>query len=79
MDDYQKVKRQVERLKAEKERAEGALQQLIQQLKEESGCNNLKEAEALLLQLEQTEREMFRKYSRMMEKFQEKWSEVLDT
>lgn len=53
---YKRLRREVEVAKAEAERAQGALDQLLRRLEEEFGCKSLGEAKALLKDL-QTERD----------------------
>ena len=51
-DQYRRLKREVEEAKAEADRARGSLDQLMKRLKDEFGCETLKEAKAKLVQVE---------------------------
>lgn len=52
LDEYTSLRREVERKQREADRAQGALEQVKKQLKEEFACTSLEEAEKLLRQLE---------------------------
>jgi outer membrane protein TolC len=77
LDDFDKLKAKVERLKAEKERAEGARDQLLRTLKEEFGCKSLQEAEALLAKLQSEETAALKKYNSYRTRFEKRWRKVL--
>ena len=53
-----KMKRQIEEAKTQAAQAQGALNQLLDQLKREFGVKDLKEAEKLLTELEAKEQEL---------------------
>lgn len=77
LSDYLTLKKQVEQLQTDADRAEGALDQLLSQLKKEFGCKSLKEARILLRKLT-TELEQLEHDSRTkITAFEEKWSERL--
>jgi len=75
---YQSLKSNVERLRRESDRAEGALEQLMARLKEEYGCKTLSDAKELAGKLENEAAEATRKFNKELEEFEEEWSEVLE-
>jgi hypothetical protein len=77
LDDYHKLKEQVQRLTAKKDQAEGALQQQMARLREEFGCKTLAEAQAKLLELQNDEIALLRKYNVVYKKFRRKWRKHL--
>lgn len=76
-DDLQELKRKVEGLQREHDRAAGARDQLMKRLKAEFGCSTLEEAEALLERLQVEEREAARKYTARKKKFEKEFGPVL--
>jgi len=70
---YLRLKKEVEQAQREAERARGALEQLIVQLKKEFGCGSVKEAKTALQALCE-EREMaLNKLKRALKEYEEKW------
>ncbi len=72
---YRKLKQQVEDTKAEADRAQGALDQLLARLKDEFECDNLKEAKAKLAELEAKKRKAESVFEKVMEEYEEKWKQ----
>jgi len=70
---YRRLKREVDDAKSEAERAKGALTQLMKQLKEEFECSDLKEAKALLTELEEKRDKAQKKFERALEEYEQKW------
>lgn len=70
---YRKLKREVEEAKSEADRAKGALEHLMKRLKEEFKCDTLKEAKALLAELEGKETKALKIFEQLMEEYEEKW------
>jgi len=70
---YRKLKQEVENAKSEADRAEGALGQLLQRLKEEFGCDNIKEARALLTTLNSKQEKAEAAFEKSMEAYEERW------
>ncbi len=79
LDGLEALKRKVDQLRANKEQAQGALNQLLKRIKEEFGCKNLQEAETKLLELEEEERTEAKEYSRVKERFERRHKEALST
>lgn len=74
---YQKMKKQVEQLRSEAERAAGREEQLMKQLKDQFGCTTIEEAQDKLKQL-QTEAEKAKKvFDRKFDLFEAEWGEKL--
>ena len=72
-DQYRRLKSEVETAKAEADRAQGALDQLITRLKEEFDCSNLKEAKRLLDDLEIKRDKAQESFLEAMTNYQKKW------
>lgn len=77
LDDFEELKRKVERIKTDRDKAEGAYQQMLSRLKEEFGCTSLKSAEQMLRQLEEKERKWAVKFAAEKKAFEEKWKNQL--
>jgi len=77
LEQYQKLKKQVETLRSEAERAAGRLDQLMKQLGDEFGCKTLDEATAKLraLEVERTKAEQV--FDKKYKLFQAEWGEQL--
>lgn len=74
---FNELKGSIEGLKAEADRAEGALSQLRSQLKKEFDVGTIKEAKILLSRLEQEERHAEKEYESVLKDFEEKWKRLL--
>ena len=72
---YRKLKQQVEETKAEADRAQGALDQLLTRLKEEFDCSNLKEAKAKLAELEAKKKKAESVFEKVLADYEEKWKQ----
>lgn len=73
LDNLSELIRKVERLKEQKSKSRGALDQLLKRLKKEFGCNSLKEAKVLLKKKEEEERSLAIQYSKKKKRFEERW------
>jgi len=78
LDRYQKMKRQVEKLRSESERAAGRVEQLMVQLKEQFDCGTIKEAQAKLEKLEKDKEKAKKTFDAKFEAFNEEWGEKLE-
>ena len=76
--EYEKLKRKADRLKAEAERAAGALEQTMARLKEEFDCDTLADAEELLAVKKQEEAKAKKGYESELGAFKEEWGEQLE-
>lgn len=74
LSDYLSLKEKVDELRADVSRSEGALEQLLQQLKREFKCRSLKEAKRLLRTLT-TELEQLDSDNKVKRAAVEKWDE----
>jgi len=75
---FNTLKINVDRLRSDADKAEGALTQLMTRLKNEHDCSTLDEAEHKLKKLEQQATEDEQEYSQALESFQAEWQEQLD-
>lgn len=78
LDEFNEIKAKVANLQAEAARAEGALQQTQQRLKDEFGVETVDESEKLLEKLQAKADKATKKYEAKLAAFEEKWGEALD-
>ena len=74
---YNQLKKQLERTQAKRERAQGRLDSLMNNLKEEHGCEDLKEARRLAKQLKRDADQQREEFEQAMFEFEEKWGDKL--
>ena len=72
-EDYRKLKRDVENARAEAERAKGAYDQLLAQLKEEYQCNSVEEAQALFRELVAKKDKAEKAFEKALKDYSQKW------
>lgn len=77
LEEYQKLKARALELKAESDRASGALEQHMRTLKEDFGCDTVEEAKKLLAKMEEEEAKYEAEYKQELERFEEKWGKDL--
>ena len=70
---YRQLKQEVEDAKSEAERAKGALDQLMSQLKSEFDCDDLRSAKALLEDLQAKRDKAQRAFETEMSTYEKKW------
>jgi len=70
---YVDLKRRVEQAQQKADKAEGALEQVMEQLKEKFGCSTLKDAKKKLTLLKEQEQEIKIKFEDALEEFEENW------
>lgn len=75
---YEEVKARVDRLKREAAKAEGALEQLMDTVVKDFNCKNLGEAREHLSDLEQQLEDEQESLATALEKFCDKYSNVLE-
>ena len=75
---YQQLKKQVAETNEEANRAEGALDQIMQQLKSEFNCTTIQQAETELKKLQQKQKQAEQKYKTELEKFEEQYESIFD-
>ncbi len=73
LDEYIKLKKQVETAQQKVSQAEGALGEIMKQLKKEFGCDTLKEAKRKLKQLKKQEADSKEKFEDAIVEYKEKW------
>jgi len=73
LDKYLALKRRVESAQQKADQADGAIGEVMKQLKKEFGCSTLNEAKRKLKQLEKQEVESKEKFDSAVEKFEEDW------
>ena len=78
LDKYLDLKKRVESAQQETDKAEGALGEVMKQLKTEFGCTTLKEGKRKLKQLEIQEASSKEEFDNAVEKFEDDWSEELE-
>lgn len=74
-DQYKKLKRESEEAKADSDRADGALEELISRLEKDFGCSNVKEGIQTLKELEQKRDKAETALNKLVEEYEEKWKE----
>lgn len=77
LDDYEELKRKVERLERRGAEAEGALKQILSRLKTEFGCASVEEAHALLDRLKKKEVAAHAAYIKAKKRFERKFRKEL--
>jgi len=75
---YQKLVDQVETIQRDINRAEGSLSTQLEKLKEEFKCNDIESAQKLLEQLKTDANKNEKDFQAALEKFEDKWSDVLN-
>ena len=76
LDKYLQLKRKVEAAQQEADKAEGALGEIMKQLKRDHGCGTLAEAKKKLKQLEKQEASSKKEFDIAVEKYEEDWEGV---
>ena len=74
---FNELKTRVDKLQRDKDRAEGALAQLMERLKSEHGCGTIEEAEAKLSDLRKKTAAKERVYNQALGEFEQDWSASL--
>ncbi len=77
LDDIVELKEKVNALQEKKQKAAGALEQTIKQLKEEFGCRTIEEAKKILAKLKKEEDEIEEELDDEIPAFEKKWEDVL--
>ncbi len=74
---YTRLKKDVETAQQRKDRAQGALDQLMKTLEEDFNCSTLKQAQKKLTNLQEQEKDAKEDFVEAIEDFEEKWEEKL--
>lgn len=78
LDKYLSLKKQVETAQQKADQAEGALGEVMKQLKKEFGCNTLNDAKRKLKQLKKQSESSKEEFQTAFEKFEEDWSDEFE-
>lgn len=77
LSDLTALRTRVDHLRTEVNKAVGAKDQLLKQLKSEFGCNSLKEGVQLLKKLQAEEAQAKQDFDKSLKEFEAKWGEAL--
>lgn len=77
LEEYQILLRTKERLRRQKDQAQGAYDQVLARLKEETECTTKEEAEKLLAKLNKKIAAKLPAFQKSKEEFMEKWASTL--
>jgi hypothetical protein len=75
---YDNLKSKVEKLRRRAQKAQGAKDQLMKQLKEEFDCDTLDEAKELKGKLERQEQKLLDQFHVELTEFEQKYSKLLE-
>jgi len=75
---YQILAQQADQLKERRDKAQGALEHLLEELQEKFECDNLKDAETLLKKMQQKAKASSEAFEEAVEEFEDKWGDVLN-
>ncbi len=73
---YTKLKQKVEEVKQKANKAAGALEEVMKQLKDIFACTTLKAATLKLVLLQKQEKKLIKEFENVVEKFEEEWEET---
>jgi DNA repair exonuclease SbcCD ATPase subunit len=71
--EFERLKDKVERAKRELAKAEGALEEVMGQLKSTYGCTTIEEAEKIYEELEEKTIKLEKVYEKKLKQFNDKW------
>lgn len=77
LEQFNKIKKHAEDRRREVNQAEGAMTQLLADLKDKFGCENIRDAEEKLAELERQEKEAAAVYEKELAAYKEKWGDLL--
>jgi hypothetical protein len=78
IDDVTAVKKKLDRLRRESDRAAGVMDGIMKRLKDEFGCHTLKEAKAKLKEMQAQEAKAKSTFNKAFNAFEKEWGEVLN-
>ena len=70
---YLKLKARVEKAQQKADKAEGALDEVLKQIKKDFNCNTINEAKRKLKQLKNQSEKLQIEFNKAIEQFEEKW------
>ena len=76
-EEFLQLKEKIARLQKEKDRADGALQRVMKEIREKHGVESLQEAENHLQKLELKREKASARFQKAFKSFEEKWSDRL--
>lgn len=76
-DRFQAVKDKVEKLKEDRDKAQGAQDQILERLRNEFGCSTLKQGQKKLDELDKNIDEKEKQFKNDLDQFEEDWKEHL--
>lgn len=76
--EFTKLKDKADKLKSEVDKAQGAIEQSMRELKDKFECETIEEAEQLLEELEKQVALLTKNYDDSLVKFKEEWEEKLE-
>lgn len=74
LDDFSQLKKRIDRLQREADKAAGAAEQVLETLRKEFEVNGIEEAKKLLEVLSQQEQQAEQKYQQQLVRFEESWT-----
>ena len=77
LDVFNKLKKKVERAERQRERAAGALEQLLIQLKKEFGCSTIEEAKKKLKELKLVRAQQEKEFAKQLKVFKRSYTDFL--
>jgi hypothetical protein len=69
------LKQEIEEAQQQANKAQGAYEQIMKQIKKDFACNNLEQVDKLLKELESKERRLKQEYETELNKFKKKWKD----
>lgn len=75
---YQKRHAELEKIRRRRDQSQGALNELLEQLRKEHGCSTIEEADELLEQLRTKLAQARKKLKKQLKKFDAEWTEYLE-
>jgi len=78
LDRYLQIEKKVEAAQQEADQAEGAISELMKQLKKDFGCSSLSEAKRERKKLKKQAEESKAAFEKALDDFEEKWSDESD-
>lgn len=76
-EEFQRLRRRIDRHNREIDRAKGALGQIKKQFREEFGCESLENAKAKLKKQRARQKQLEGQQEQLLEEFKEEWQEEL--
>ena len=77
LDQYHRLKKKADQARADADRAEGALEQLMKKLQDDFNCDSIIDAEELLTQFKNEEKHAEESYEKELTNFEGKWGKKI--